>query len=78
METRGRVNIYTCRICGKEHVTINLADGVTPMFIQCRNWVDRCEGTAVSAGYRVDQNLMPEFVWYKPTEEQIKKLDKGL
>lgn len=71
------VNVYTCRECGKEHITVNLAAGVTSMFINCRS-LGGCSGTAVSAMYRVDQNLLPEWVWYKPDAKEVSKMDEGM
>lgn len=36
MGKKGAVNVYRCRECGGETVTVNLDDGVTPMFLRCR------------------------------------------
>jgi hypothetical protein len=67
-EAKGLVNVYTCETCGKKHVTVNTAAGVTPMFIKCRGELgEPCDGRAVSAMYQVDQQQVPDYVWYKPS-----------
>lgn len=73
MNTTGRINVYTCRTCGDERITIDIDKGVTPMLLDCL----KCGGDAVSAWYRVDQALNPEWEWYRPTKRQIKRMPKG-
>jgi hypothetical protein len=81
METKNKINIYTCDTCGGEIVTINRNDGVTPAFVAChaQGNMDEdarpCDGTMGSAWYRCDQNQKPNFEWYRPTGKEIKKLD---
>src|SRR4030066_1523365 len=78
MEKRGAVNQYTCQTCGEVITTVNLTDGVTPMFIRCRRLGGRCEGMMTSAVYRVSQDsLWPTHVWYRPLGEQLKRLTVG-
>lgn len=68
METKDKLNAY---ICPKLHhvITVNKADGVTPMFISC----DKCGERASSRMYNVDQSLTPTHEWYKPTPEELEK-----
>lgn len=74
MEAKGRINTYTCRTCGKVHVTIDAAEGVTSMLIGCRGY--GCKGMATSACYQVDQELVPAYAWYKPGKGEMKRLDQ--
>ena len=66
-EMRDKKNIYTCKICGKYIVTIDMDEGVTPMFLNCRATRD-CHGTMVSHMYRVPQNIDPDWEWHKPID----------
>lgn len=65
-----RINVYTCPK-GHKTVTIDTDEGVTPMFLSCMQKDDdgkrNCIERAVSAGYRCDQSLMPEYEWFRPT-----------
>lgn len=76
MESKGAINVYTCRECGHEQVTINIENGVTPMFTRCRALGTQCKGTAVSSGYQVDQNRRPEYEWYRPKDAELVKFDR--
>lgn len=60
----GRINVYTCQTCGRQTVTIDRDEGVTPFYLSCRR--PRCPGPAQSACYRVPPGLTPEMEWYKP------------
>lgn len=78
-EQQHAINVYTCPACGWRAVTVNLVAGTTPMFIQCEGSFDcarKFQGNrdypgAVSAMYRVPQDLEPTHEWYKPTEAEI-------
>ena len=70
-EHQGLINQYICNVCGGEITTVNADDGTTPMMLQCRV-TDGCRGTMHSQFYRVDQELMADYEWYKPN-----KLPKG-
>ena len=68
-EDRPKINVYTCDDCGHEHVTVDVDEGTTPMFMRCKNRLSGgrgCGGRAVSAMYRVDQSLTPGWEWYRP------------
>lgn len=68
--SKGKINVYECPD-GHQTVTIDLEDGTTPMMMNCRT--PNCGKTSCSKWYRVDQNLKPEFEWFKPTD--MKKLN---
>lgn len=70
-----KINVYTCPK-GHKTVTVDLVDGTTPMFLNCRNITDghACDQTSRSAWYMCDQTLTPEFEWYRPGPEE--KLNK--
>lgn len=76
-----RRNAYLCPDCMKLHITVDVADGVTPMFIKCEG----CGKTASSFGYQLPgilhgaptpsgKSLSPEFEWYKPGDTEYLKL----
>ena len=68
METINKINVYKCPN-GHETVTINRADGVTPMFMTCRN--RDCEENATSQMYMCSQDLTPEFEWYRSVNKNV-------
>ena len=76
-ERRDAINVYHCETCGGDTVTVNLDAGVTPMFLRCRAKpvYAPCEGTAVSRGYRVPQDLVPTHGWYSPGKGAQKRMD---
>ncbi len=76
MEDKHAINVYRCKSCGGEVVTINADRGVTPMFTRCRADV-LCGGTAVSSMYKVDQSRTPTHEWYRPTTKQMRHQDPG-
>lgn len=65
-----KVNTYTCT-AGHVTVTIDTDEGVTPMMIRCKQLHDNgkhnCTEFARSSFYKCDQNLTPEYEWFKPT-----------
>lgn len=65
------INQYTCSSCGGTITTIDRNQGTTPMMLVCRA-TEGCYGSMRSHGYAVDQNLTPNWEWYKPA-----KLPKG-
>lgn len=77
MEVKFQINEYTCKSCGGKIVTVNADRGVTPMFIRCRADM-MCGGTAVSAGYQVDQAQRPTHEWYRPAGKELRHLDKPM
>lgn len=60
-----RINQYTCQECGGVITTIDRAVGVTPFMLLCRA-TSGCQGSMHSSMYRVDQDLVPDYEWYKP------------
>ena len=80
-----RTNAYFCKSCRKVTITVDVNEGVTPMFIQCIY----CKDMASSFMYQLPgcmrfsyeggrmTPLKADLEWYKPTKEEIKKLSKG-
>ena len=69
---KGKKNIYTCRKCAGQIVTVDVADGTTPFTIRCRV-TPNCNGIMQSAFYRVDQNLPATHEWYRKSDEAARK-----
>jgi len=65
--TSRRINQYTCWTCGGVITTIDRNTGVTPAMLACRA-TEGCDGTMNSHRYTVDQNLTPDYEWYKPAK----------
>jgi hypothetical protein len=69
-----RENAY---ICPKGHVTmtVDVADGVTPMFLGCRDL--GCREIAQSRMYprqpRPENFPAPKWEWYRPTQKQAER-----
>jgi hypothetical protein len=57
-----KINTYTCEN-GHVTVTVDVDKGTTPMLLDC----PKCGKLSRSAWYKCDQNLKPEYEWYKPT-----------
>lgn len=66
---KGQINQYHCNVCGKKITTIDRDDGTTPMFLSCYHTGMVCAGTMRSSFYQVDQTLVPNYEWVKPTEK---------
>lgn len=66
------INMYTCRFCGKQIITIDREDGVTPFMIPCQVR-PMCPGNMMSHMYQVDQTLIPTHEWYQPTGKVSRK-----
>lgn len=73
MSYKGKINVYVCPQ-GHQTITIDKDEGTTPFKLGCRT--PNCGQLATSQFYQVDQSLMPEYEWYKPTD--IKKVAKNL
>lgn len=69
--SKDKINRYTCPD-GHQTITIDIDDGTTPMFLNCRT--NACGKQATSSFYQVPDGLLPEYEWYKPTD--IKKVEK--
>lgn len=65
MSYKGKINQYTCQLCGGHIVTIDRDEGTTAMLLGCRA-TPGCKGSMVSEMYQVDQTLTPDHEWYKP------------
>ena len=81
MSHKNRWNVYACPICLRFTTTIDVDDGVTPMFLDCRasGRVGDCPGIAMSEWYpdgpRPSYIPPPTFEWYKPSAEEVEKMD---
>jgi hypothetical protein len=60
----GRKNKYVCDDPGCAHTitTVDIDEGVTPFMTAC----EKCNGTAVSRMYRVDQTEVETHEWFRP------------
>lgn len=78
-------NAYFCKECRKVIITVDVDEGVTPMFIQCPHCEDL---TAYSFMYQVPGcmrhdftkgiNILPaDYEWYKPDEKETLMLSKA-
>jgi hypothetical protein len=72
-----RRNAYFCTHCRKVTITVDIDEGVTPMFILC----PYCKGTASSFMYQVPGcmhfNIKADLEWYKPNERETLILSKS-
>lgn len=79
MERQHAINVYRCRKCGGEIVTVNLDAGCTPMFLRCRaNPLAECDGTMCSQMYAVPQDLIPTHGWHSPQGKERERLDPAM
>ncbi len=75
--SKGKKNIYTCKVCRDHVVTVDKDSGVTPFTIGCQRTIG-CAGYMTSSMYRVfDQSMKAAYVWYRPTEPEIAALGEG-
>jgi hypothetical protein len=66
----GAKNTYACGLCQGQIITVHVDHGVTPSAMSCRATPD-CNGIMYSTGYRrSDQDLPPQFVWYRPEADE--------
>ena len=71
-----RVNGYVCRNCKRVTWTIDVDEGVTPMFLRCRV-ESGCLGMAASMFYMVPKkHPEPVWEWYRPTEADAVKQER--
>ncbi len=71
------INVYQCETCRGEIVTVDRAPGVTPLMVTCR--ADAlCMGRMFSKNYRVSQELVPTWEWYKPHHHELKTSSTGM
>lgn len=73
----GRFNGYICDTCDKGFLTLDIDRGVTPMFSPCFA-TEGCAGRAHSMMYPPGEPPAelgePIIYWYKPNDEEFKKL----
>lgn len=62
-EGKNKINVYSCLGCARQTITIDRDSGVTPFNISCPS----CGKTAMSAIYRVSQDLTPTHEFYRPS-----------
>ena len=75
---KGEVNIYRCKECAGETVTIDVDDGTTPTAIGCRAKID-CEGMAISSWYEIpDPKPEPAWEWFKPSEAETASMSPAM
>jgi hypothetical protein len=69
-----KINAYDCdnQTCHHLTVTVQIADGITPMFSDC----EKCGGPSTSRMFDVPQDLEPTIEWYKPDEAELLNDDK--
>lgn len=72
-----RRNAYFCAFCHKVTITVDIDEGVTPMFILCPH----CNTTATSFMYQLPGclhfNVKADYEWYKPDEKETLMLSKN-
>ena len=72
-----RRNAYFCTHCRKVTITVDIDEGVTPMFIMC----PFCNGTSSSFMYQLPGcmyfNIKADLEWYKPNEKETLMLSKS-
>lgn len=71
-ESVGRMNAYSCTVCGGRITTVNVDEGTTPMFLRCAV-KPGCKGTMQSHGYKVDQSTKPTHEWFRPSLRQARR-----
>ena len=73
MEQRRAINQYSCDTCAGVITTVNTVEGVTPMFLTCKATA-ACPGRMISAMYRVPDNAVPRWEWYRPEGSELERL----
>ena len=85
MSVKGKINVYRCDN-GHDTVTICRDEGVTPFMLGCRwetkeNWPKNrpCPLMGRSAFFHDSvQDRTPEWEWFSPTLEEIKKMPPAM
>lgn len=73
-EKIGAVNAYACA-GGHETWTRNVHEGTTPKMITCT--APRCQLSAHSRWYRVDQATPVTHEWYRPDKNELTKFSRN-
>lgn len=74
-----KYNGYECDTCKGIFITVDIHEGVTPMFSQCFKF-EGCRGRAhslmyPSGGTKPPERLGPPIIeWYRPDESQIRRM----
>jgi hypothetical protein len=74
-----KYNAYECDTCKGIFVTVDIHEGVTPMFSPCFK-TEYCRGRAHSLGYPSGGTKPPERLgppileWYRPDESEIRRM----
>lgn len=80
-----RRNAYFCKSCRKVTLTVDVDEGVTPMFIpcfHCKNEMANSFMYQLPGCLRFDftngVNILPaDLEWYKPSDQEMSKLSRG-
>jgi hypothetical protein len=72
----GKLNRYTCQLCGSAIITKDVDDGVTPFLIDCVS--NRCQGMMQSACYRPGINGTPTYIWRRPVASEFEKASEAM
>ena len=74
----GKINIYHCQTCACDTVTIDIDAGVTPFMLDCKK-TEGCPGPAYYSFYTVpDPAPKPEWEWFEPRGDELKKLHPAM
>lgn len=74
----GSINAWVCDRCAAPTVSVDIEDGVTPMFLACRA-TPGCKGRAISRGYPKGEPPAEiidalAWEWYRPTPKQARRM----
>lgn len=68
--SENRINCYTCN-CGNKFKTIDMAKGVTPFMMDCK----QCVGMGKSSFYNdIYPEIKPTVIFYRPSLKECMKL----
>ena len=69
---KGRLNQYTCNDCGGTITTVDVDEGVTPMFLGCQV-APTCLGRMASHMYQVQGTPEPTHEWFRPSLKNARR-----
>jgi hypothetical protein len=72
--SENKINKYTCYGCAAETVTVDSDNGTTPFQIPC----PKCGKSAVSALYRVSQDMKATHEFYRPSFQRFQNLHPAI
>jgi len=73
----GKKNIYLCDYCGRGHVTLDVDEGTTPMFMKCLHCGGRCASLMYMAPQQLLAKVPPAVEWYHPSDEELATLSEA-